>query len=149
MAAPAALLTVSLIDSRGRTTKRRYEITEQADLAAYIAVCSSLIGALQAVTDLGLTRADMIITHPTEGWAAVADSNVDVGATFSGLIEEGNGAKASHKVPGVKMSLVGGDGSIALTGVVATYLAEFEDGEDFTLSNGDQIETWLKGSLDK
>ena len=149
MAAPPALLTLTLIDSRGRPTKRRYEITQQADLAAYIAVCATLIGALEDITDLGLARADMIIMHPTEGWVAGEDSNIDVGATFSGLIHEGNGAKASHKVPGFKMSLVGGDGSIALTGVVATYLGEFLDGEDFTLSNGDQIDSWLKGVLDK
>ena len=149
MAAPPALLTLTLIDSRGRPTKRRYEITQQADLAAYIAVCATLIGALEDITDLGLSRADMIIMHPTEGWVAGEDSNIDVGATFSGLIVDGNGKRASHKVPGIKLALVDPDGSVPIDGVVATYLGEFEDGEDFKLSDGEQIESWTRGTLDK
>ena len=122
---------------------------DQALLADYVAAASSFLGALQAVTDLGVVRADLIIPHPTEGWAATAGSNVDTGGTFVGFIEDGNGKKASHKLPGVKPSTVDTDGSIPITGVIDTYLSEFEDGEDFNLSDGEQIDTWIRGALDR
>lgn len=143
------LLSLTLQDAFGRTTQRRYEIEEQLDLSAYIAVTATFIGELQDVTDLGLVRAQLILDHPTAGWSPVAGSNVDVGATFVGLIADGNGKKASHKVPGIKLALVNADGSVPITGAVSDYLAQFLTADDFMLSDGETIESWLSGKLDK
>ena len=142
-------VTMSLTDSYGRTARKTVEIDEQLSLADYITATQSYVNALQAVTDLGLVRADLIVEGIVSGFAAVAGANVDTGATFSGWIQDGDGKKASHKVPGIKPALVSADGSIALTGAVGTYLTEFENGEDFLLSDGEQISSWIKGSLDK
>ena len=143
-------LSVQLIDSRGRVTRRNYQIDEQVDLAAYLAVTASFAGYLQAVTDLGLTRADLVLPASTiTPWAAEAQSNVDVGATFVGMIHDKDFKRASHKLPGVKMSLVAGDGTVQITGAISTYLNEFSYGEDFLISDGEQIGTWLRGKLDK
>jgi len=142
-------LSVSMIDSMGRTTKRTYEMDTQSTLADYITAATSFVAALEDVTDLGAIRVDLVITALVEGFDVTEGANVDVGATFSGLIEGGNGKRASMKVPAIKSSLVNADASVPITGVVAAFLGEFEDGEDFKLSDGEQISSWLKGTLDR
>jgi hypothetical protein len=57
--------------------------------------------------------------------------------------------KASFKIPGIKLSLVAADGSVADAGATATLLDLFEDADVYNLSDGEQIETWIKGSLDR
>jgi len=118
-------------------------------LADYVAAVTAFAAALEDVTDLGLVRADININVPALTFAAVADSNVDVGATASGWLDTATPKKASAKIPGIKMSLIASDGSMPITGVVATYLALFETDAGFNLSDGEQIDSWVKGSLDK
>lgn len=144
-----AKLSCSFVDAYGRTTKRVYGMADQILLADFVTAAEAFLTAIAAVTDLGLTRADLIIEEGNAGWTATAGSNVDAGGTFVGILYDKNGQKASHKVPDVKPALIGSDGSIAITGVVATYLAEFANGADFTLSDQEQIDTWLKGALDR
>lgn len=143
-------LSVTLIDAYGRTTHRVYGMEDQALLADYTAAAAAFLTDLGGVSDLGVVRADLIINvDGVEATDPVAGANVDVGATFSGLIVDGNGKKASAKVPGIKASLVSADGSIAISGATASYLANFEDEADLNLSDGEQIDSWIRGSLDK
>lgn len=144
-----AYLSCTLGDAYGRTTKRLYEMDAQTLLADYVTVAGAFKAALQSVTDLQLVRADLLIPAIITGFAVTAGANVDVGATFSGFIKDGDGKKASLKLPGVKASLVDADGSVEITGVIATWLAEFEDGDDFMLSDGEQIDSWIRGTLDR
>lgn len=144
-----AWLSVTMVDDYGRTTKRLYEMDEQADLATYGSVITGFLTALAAVTDLGVVRADLLLPGIVAGFAVTAGANVDVGATFQGFIEGGDGKKASLKLPGIKASLVYDDGSVAISGAIATWLAEFEDGEEFMLSDGEQIDSWIRGALDR
>jgi len=113
----------------------------QVNVAAFLA-------ALEAVTDLGCVKANIIIPATTPEWAETALASVDRGGTFSGWVNEGM-KKASLKIPGIKLSLVAADGSIADAGVTATFLDEFEDAADFNLSDGEQIESWIRGALDR
>jgi hypothetical protein len=142
-------LSVTLIDAFGRTTNRRYEIEEQATLVDYNDAVTAFIARLGAVTTLGVVKADLLIPQTGFASSAAAGANVDVGATFVGWIEDGAGKKASHKVPGIDQTLVDGDGSIDLTGVVATYLGSFVGTEPWLLSDGEQISSWIDGILDK
>ena len=144
-----AKLSVTLSDAYGRTTKRVYGMETQVLLADYEASVASFVTALEGVTDLALDRADLIIPQTSAPFAVTAGANVDVGGTASGYIEGGNGKKASMKIPGVKASLVAADGSIAVTGATATWLAFFEDADDFNLSDGEQIASWIRASLDR
>jgi len=123
----------------------------QALHADQVAVAVAFSTALEAVTDLALVRADIIYQAVDEGFAAQAGSNVDVGATFSGVLYDADGEKASFKIPGIKAALVDPDGSIPLTGAVATALAFFVNATPFDLylSDGETIDHWLAGSLDK
>ena len=143
------ILSLTMADSYGRQTVKRVEMETQVDIATYGLVADAFVAALQAVTDLELVRCDLILRGISDGFAVTAGANVDVGATFSGYIEGGDGKKASHKVPGIKASLVDPDGSIPLTGVVGTYLAEFETAGDFELSDGETISAWIRGVLDR
>jgi len=143
-------LSVTLVDAYGRTTKRVYGMEPQTLLADYVAAAAAFLAALGDVSDLGVVRADFIINVTgAEATAAVAGANVDVGGTFAGLVVDGNGKKASTKIPSIKPALVAADGSIAITSVTATYLALFEEDADFNLSDGEQIDTWLRGALDR
>jgi hypothetical protein len=143
-----AWLSVTMNDDYGRETRKLLEMESQVDLATYGTVAAAMLTALQAVTDLGVVRADLILPGIASGFAVTSGANRDTGATFQGYIDGGDGKKASTKVPGIKPALVDADGSIDITGVVATYLAAFETAGDFRLSDGETIDSWIKGTLD-
>jgi hypothetical protein len=149
----ATYLHMTLGDGFGRTTSKRVELTDQLLLADYVLNAEDFMTALLAVTDLDIVAAhiqtDDNLTIPTQD---PAGSNVDVGATFSGWIGGAVGKKATHKVPGFKVSKVGPQGVIDLTDVdVAAYLDFMGDPPDnkVRISDGEYIETWIKGTLDK
>ncbi len=96
-----------------------------------------------------MIKVDLIIPMTGEEWAVTAGANIDTGGTFSGWLDTAAPKKASAKIPAVKPALVGTDGSIAIAGATATFLAEFETAADFNLSDGEQIDAWIKGALDK
>lgn len=143
------ILSMTLNDAYGRETHRRYEMETQVDILTYQTVADAFSAALQAVTDLGLVRADLILQGITAPFAVTAGANVDTGATFSGYIDGEDGKKASMKLPGVKPALVDADGSVPITGAVATWLASFETAGAFKISDGETIDSWIKGALDK
>lgn len=143
------ILSITMNDAYGRQTNRRYEMETQVDIATYGLVADAFIAALQAVTDLGVVRADLILRSISSGFAVTAGANVDVGATFSGYLAAGGGKKAAMRLPGIKASLVDADGSVPITGVTATWLGEFETAGDFELSDGETISSWIRGALDK
>lgn len=144
-------LSLTFEDSYGRRTRKLVEMEHQALHADQVAVAVAFSTALEAVTDLGLVRADIIYQAVDEGFDPTAGSNIDVGGTFSGVLYDANGEKASFKIPGIKAALVDPDGSIPLTGAVGTALAFFVNGTPFDLylSDGETIDHWLAGSLDK
>ena len=144
-----AKLSCTFVDAYGRTSSRVYGMEDQLLLADYIAAATAFLTAYQAVTDLGLIKADLIIPMSGEEWAVTAGANVDTGATASGWLDAGLGKKASLKYPAPKAAQIDPDGSIPIVGAVATFLAEFTTGEDFNLSDGEQIESWIKAALDK
>jgi hypothetical protein len=146
-----AKFSCTFLDAYGRTTKRLVEVETQALLADYVTVAGTFVDAVGDVTDLGLVRIDLIVEDITAGFAVTDGANVDTGATFSGILYDKGGAKASLKVPGIKPALVSVDGTVDIEGVaVAAYLALYEqDGGVLLLSDGEQIDAWLSGVLDK
>lgn len=145
------LYSLTLIDSYGRTTKRVYEAVELALKADQVTALESFIDQYQAVTDLGLVRADIIYTAAGTPFAVTAGANRDVGATFSGLKEGGNGAKVSLKLPGIKAEFVREDGSIDLEDPdIEDWIELFVEDtpHSLLLSDGDTVESWLRGTLD-
>ena len=141
-------LSVTMDDAYGRTPTRVYGMEDGALLATLQASGAAHLAALAAVTDLGCVKANFIIPLTNPAFAETAGANVDVGATASGWVDGGM-KKASMKIPSIKPALVAADGSVAITGVVATFLALFEDAADFNLSDGEQIESWIRAALDR
>lgn len=144
----AIKLSITMDDAYGRTTKRVYGMEDEALLANLQISAAALLTALQAVTDLGVVKANFIIPVTDPAFAETAGANCDVGATASGWVDAGM-KKASMKIPGIKAALVDSDGSVPITAVVATFLALFEDAADFNLSDGEQIEAWIRAALDR
>lgn len=144
-----AYLSVRYIDSQNRTTTRRYEMADQVLLADYVAAASGFLTILESDTDLGVERADLVIPEVSAGFAVTAGANVDVGATFTGNLDVGGGKKASLKLPGVKAAKWGTNGNVPIDGTIGSLLALFETDGDFRLSDGEQIDAWVKGTLDK
>jgi hypothetical protein len=131
-----AKLAVTLEDAFKRTTKRVIGMEDQVLLADYAAAVTAWAAAFGDVSDLGIVKTDLIIPVTGLESAAVAASNIDRGGTFSGWLDTVAPKKASLKLPCPKLSLVAADGTIAITG-------------DFNLSDGEQIDSWIKGTLDK
>jgi hypothetical protein len=143
---------MTLRDDYGRETTKRIELVEQVLLADYQTLADAVTGALAPITDLGVVRCDLVIEDFSSLGSIIASgANVDVGATFTGELVGGGNKKASHKVPGITASFVGADGTIDITATeIAAYLALFEQSSDQALlSDGEQIEDWLRGKLDR
>lgn len=146
----APTISMTYVDEYGRTTKRAIEVEPQATLAEYEAIMTAFVAAVTPMTDLGLLRIDLVLDTLVSGFAVTADANVDVGATFTGFITDGDGKKASHKVPGIKASLVSADGSIDVANeTVAAYLAQFLAAGPFKISDGETVASWIRGILDR
>jgi len=141
-------LHLTLDDAYGRTTARTYGMEEVTTLAQMQTDAAELLTALEAVTDLGCVKATISFEVTSPEFAETAGGNVDVGATFSGWVTAGQ-KKASMKIPGIKPALVAADGSVAISGATATFLALFESADVYNLSDGEQIDTWIAGSLDR
>lgn len=144
-----AILSLVLVDAYGRTTNRNLELETQLLLADYVTLANTVLPEYLALTDLGLVRADLIIKEMQTPSSAQAGANVDVGATFSGWITGEQGKKASFKMPGIKAALVDPDGSVPITGDVATYLANYNDGAFLKISDGETVDDWIRGTLDR
>jgi len=141
-------LSVTYDDAYGRTTTRVYGMETEALLATLQTAAAAFVTAVTAVTDLGCVKATILIPVTDPTFAETAGANVDVGATASGWVEAGM-KKASMKIPGIKAALVDADGSVPITSVVATFLALFESAAAFNLSDGEQIDTWIRAALDR
>lgn len=146
------LYSLTMIDAYKRTRSMVLEAEEELLLADQITAMENVINQLQAVTDLGLVRADLIYKAAGTPFAVTAGANRDVGATFQGLVEDGNGKTASVKVPSIKAALVNADGTITLSNAdVEDWLELFAEDtpNSLFLSDGETIDYWLKGTLDK
>ena len=148
MAFDNILATLRMQDSFGRIYSKEIETDTQV-LATAQTEIDAFLTVLAAMTDLGVLSVKYSYRDGTQGFAVTAGSNRDVGATFQGLNQVGGGV--ALKVPGIKSSLVGAQGTIDLAqGAVAAVLNYYlTAGGSFTLSDGDTVESWVKGTLDK
>jgi len=139
--------TIELQDSYGRKSSKRVETTD-ATLAAAIATIALYLTDLAAITDLACLKVSYHSEDTSGAFSGEAVSNVDVGATFRVLLD--NGKYAAHKVPGFPTSLVGSGGSIDVAGEeVVAYFANFLTGGACRLSEGNYVVSVVSGTLDR
>lgn len=145
--------SVTLADDYGRTTRKLIELSGETLLADYVTLAGTFSTKLEAVTDLAVIRMDLVIDDIDAGFAVTAGANVDVGGTFTGYVYEGgNGKKASLKLPGIKASMVNGDGTIDMTdAAIIAFLAHWLQATPSSclISDGEEISSWIRGKLDK
>lgn len=146
----APYMTLTFEDHHGRRTKKLVQMQTQATLVDYQAVITAFAAALDTVVDLALVRIDL--TVPATGTFAEDDpSNVDVGATFSGVLYNKQGQKASFKIPGIKPAYADSSGNIDVADPdIEDALELFVNATpyDLYLSDGETIDHWVSGSLD-
>jgi len=138
---------VTLIDDYGRTSSKLVETTATTLADAKTAI-SGWAAAFADVSDLGILAVQYTDVDDSEAYAQTAGANVDVGATFQVVV--GDGGKASHKIPGIKATFVGGQGTIDVTDpTIAAYFALYETGGSLRLSDSEYVQTLVKGQLDR
>jgi len=147
----APYVTFTLKDSKNSIRRKSIQLQVQATLADYTAVVTALAAALDPITDLELVKAEMTLPH-TATFAGVAGSNIDAGATFTGVLEDKQGQKGSLKVPGFPEAKVIEGRVIPLSDAdVTAFLAFFLTDTPFDcyISDGDTVESWERGRWDK
>ena len=140
--------TLRMRDSFGSEITKRVETNETvlADAIDAISGVGGYLTSLAAVTDLQYLGATFSEKDDTGAFAGTGTSNADVGATFTVLTTTGK--RASHKVPGFPLSLVGAGREIDVSGAeVVAYFAHFISGS-LRLSDGEAVASVLSGSLD-
>lgn len=141
-----------LADAFGRVTHIRREMQPHVLLAEYQAEIDNYITTLEAVSDLGVVRADFYQTGLGTPSDPAATANVDVGATFSGWAEATPGKKLSTKLPGIQLAKVDAQGNVDLTDVdIVAFLSNYADAGDFYISDGENVaaDGWVAGKLDR
>jgi hypothetical protein len=139
--------TVTLRDSFNRQTRKKLE-TETDVLATAQSAVGALITTLLAVSDLGVDLVTYSFKDTGDAAVPTAGSNVDTGATIQGRVASGE--LVAVKIPGIKATMVGANGSVDVTGTeVAAYLDNFETAGAFTVSDGETVTEWVRGELDR
>jgi len=147
MAYEKAFTELTVMDSFQRTKRKRVEMVSvdpvQMDLDA-----NTILTAYQNATDGGIIRIDV---RGSSDVAAVvpAGTNIDSGVTVSCRLF-GSTEKASLKWPAPALAMFNADGTLNLAdAAVLAVQALYESGGVALLSDGQSIESFLSGSLDK
>ena len=140
-------LSLSVVDASNRMTSKRFTSQTLADWAAAQTAANALIADFMAICE-GDVLSSTLSLRTVETDTVVAGANVDEGATFA--VRKADNYNASHKVPMPVAAIRNTDGIIDITAAVVTdYFANFENGGEWTVSDGEVITALLGGTLDK
>lgn len=138
--------TVSLVDGYNRSSSKRFEGVATV-LATAIANASGMVADFLAVSDMG-TVIDTFSSQQVNSNAPTAGANVDAGGTLHLRLD--NGKMYAMKIPAIKPSLVNPDGSIKIDDTAITdWVANFEIGGAYRVSEGNYVTAILYGELDR
>jgi hypothetical protein len=141
------IASFTLADVMGRTTSYRVEVGgTDADDAATNAIAISAL--LAACTKLGLVSGKMTVPLAVTPTEAVAGSNTDVGGRYRGVSDD-DGKVVTLRMPDPIAAIVLENGGLSLVEEHADpYLDSFVTDGDGFVSDGEQVASWLSGSLD-
>lgn len=136
-----------LADVMGRTTSYKVEVGgTDADDAATNAIAISAL--LAATTKLGLLSGNMTVPLAVTPTVAAAGSNTDVGGRYRGVSDD-DAKIVTLRQPDPIAAIVLENGGLSLVEEhAAAYLASFETDADGFVSDGEQVASWLSGTLD-
>lgn len=138
---------VTMVDAGNRKSTKRYQTANLTDFAAAQTAANGLISDLQGVT-MARVLAYSISQRTVVSDAVSAGANIDEGVTIQGL--KADNYQAPVKIPAPTAALWNSDGTVDMTNAeLIAYLANFETGNEFTISDGEQVGSWIGGTLDK
>lgn len=141
-------LGMSLVDDFARVTTRSF-ILEAADYAAAAALVTQFAGLYQDVTELHLFETRLVDEGVIAG-SPVSGANVDAGMSITAQLETAN-KKASIQIPAPVAAVINADGTIDVAGTeMAALLAAYTQATNYvTASDGEVVDSFIKGVLDK
>ena len=136
---------IEFVDDYGRTTTRRFSVTD-ALVADALTSVGGLITDFLDVSDMGTMKHDIAVRTVASN-AATAGANKDVGGTIHCVL---NNAKLYPlKIPSIKATMLNPDGSIKLDdAAIIAYVANFLTGGKFRVSEGNYVVSMSYGELD-
>lgn len=142
-----AKMVVSLIDDGGRLTRVGIEL-QGLDAASILTAAAGVVADLDAVTNLGVVKADVAFPLSGVASAAAAGSNTDVGGKARG-VSDVDGKTVVLRLPDPIAAAINADYTIDLTNLtVVAYIENFETGGSAFLSDGEQVTSWRYATLD-
>lgn len=139
-------LTLGMSDAYGRTTTRSFKV-EAADFATAQGVVTAFIPDYQAATQLQVYKSELTDKQLYAG-APQGGANKDEGMTISCELASEPGKKASLQVPGPVDAIRNVDGTIDIANAIMTALEANFTGGGVTISDGEEVNTFIKGTLD-
>jgi hypothetical protein len=141
----AFIITVTYSDAYGRTTSRRYENT-RSTISDAASDAAAMIVLYQAVGDLGVTKFEISQMTP-QSVSPQAGANLDVGGTVHAVLD--NAKQYAVHIPGIKATMVNPDGALDMADSdLLAWLAVFETGGKFRVSEGNYFTSYRYGELD-
>lgn len=141
-------------DDHGRRTRKQYQTIDYAGVDAGADFLSALAAAQALSTSLAVLSELAILALSIRYEETVVDgvtsgANKDEGATLT-VSKVGTTKRATMKVPGPQAGVRNADGSIDVTAVAVTdFIAHFQTGGDFLISDGEVVDDVILGKLDK
>lgn len=143
---PLYPVTLGLSDAYGRTTTRSFKI-DAVDFTTAQATVAALVPDYQAATELLVYKSELTDKQLYAG-VVTAGANKDEGMTISVELATEQGKKASIQVPGPVESIRNPDGTIDITDAIMTALEANFVGGGVTVSDGEDVSTFIKATLD-
>ncbi len=128
----AATVTITLEDSNGMQTQRRYESRSAAITDAQAFAMADL---LQAVTQLEVV--DVQVSRRVTGWTATAaEANSSVAETASARAQLATGAYVSFNLPALKAAIKSGPNINGANAALKSFLNSFDNGDGVAADQG-------------
>lgn len=139
-------VTFTIQDAYSRQGKKQFEGVDTT-LAAAEASAAALLSDFNALSTAGVVRE----TYSSESLvfqSAQPGANLDAGAHIQCRLN--NGKLYSFAIPAIDMSVVNVDGSVDIAAQAVTdFIANFESGGKYRVSEGNYVVQILSGKLDR
>ena len=143
-------ITARLVDEGANFSTMRFQCRDTA-YADVVVAKTNLVAALDAVTDCVIQRVTISEVWSNDAFAYPTDVETANKLSMSIELTGGLGKKANLKVPGPVDGIFGASGTAGFNvldtanALILTYVALFESGGEFYISDGEDAETLISG----
>ncbi len=143
-------ITVRLVDEGTNHSTLRFKCQDTL-YADVVTAKTALVAALDAITDCEIQRVKITEVWKNDAFSYPADVETANKLSMTIELEGGEGKKANLKVPGPIDAMFGTSGSAGFNtlntanAAILTYVALFESGNEFYISDGEFAETLISG----